>query len=97
MAVGETQEFKYAAFISYRHLPRDKAIAQKVQRAIEGFKLPKNVRRKDEPNPFGLPSNTETTRTLGRCFRDEDELAASHSLPEHIRQALDQSRTLIVI
>ena len=25
---------------------------------------------------------------LGKCFRDEDELAASHSLPDSIREAL---------
>lgn len=34
---------------------------------------------------------------LGKCFRDEDELAASHSLPDSIREALAASRTLIVI
>ena len=34
---------------------------------------------------------------LGKCFRDEDELAASHSLPDSIREALTASRTLIVI
>jgi len=34
---------------------------------------------------------------LGKCFRDEDELAASSSLPESITNALSKSRCLIVI
>lgn len=43
--------------------------------------------------------NTKSGRPtkLGKCFRDEDELAASHSLPDSIREALAASRTLIVI
>lgn len=36
-------------------------------------------------------------RRLGKCFRDEDELAASPSLPESIQKALAQSRSLIII
>ena len=50
----------------------------------------------------GDAHNKQTYRTsrspkLGKCFRDEDELAASHSLPDSIREALAASRTLIVI
>lgn len=51
----------------------------------------------------GLPRHVVQTRQafrspkLGKCFRDEDELAASHSLPDSIQEALAASRTLIVI
>ena len=31
----EPSSFTYAAFISYRHLPRDTEVAQQVQKAIE--------------------------------------------------------------
>lgn len=82
-----TPSFRYEAFISYRHLPRDEEIAQKVQRAIEGFRLPKGVMRAGEHG----------SRKLGKCFRDADELAASHSLPASIHEALAQSRCLIVV
>lgn len=95
---AEPSDHRYAAFISYRHLPRDKEIARKVQRAIEGFKLPRDARTANSwSNPETAPSDTATTRTLGRCFRDEDELTASYSLPERIRTALAQSRMLIVV
>lgn len=74
----------YAAFISYRHLPRDAAVAQRVQKAIETYRLPRSVK-------------SVSGRRLGKCFRDEDELAASHSLPDSIRNALAHSRCLVVI
>lgn len=95
--VPETENYEYAAFISYRHLPRDKEIARKVQRTVEGFKLPKRVQSASASTSDASHPGATSKRTLGKCFRDEDELAASHSLPEHIREALNRSRTLIVI
>lgn len=79
--------YSYAAFISYRHLPRDTEVARQVQRAIETFRAPRGV----------VAPGIDATRRLGRCFRDEDELAASPSLPASIQQAIAQSRALIVI
>lgn len=88
---------EYAAFISYRHLPLDAKVAKKVQRAIEGFTLPRGVRA-TQSERSGQPGHPRgRAMRLGRCFRDEDELAASHSLPERIEEALARSRTLIVI
>lgn len=81
---------EYAAFISYRHLPCDAEAAQRVQRAIEHYRLPHGVTIDGEAISSG-------GRTLGKCFRDEDELEASHSLPARIEEALAQARTLIVI
>lgn len=138
-APTHTNSSSYAAFISYRHLPRDAEVACEVQRAIEEYRLPRLVARANAPaettsnTACAFPEadayaeiahkeailHTEnasigtTTRNkdtfnaqehkvrrptkLGKCFRDEDELAASHSLPDSIREALTASRTLIVI
>lgn len=87
----EPSDYRYAAFISYRHLPLDAEVAKQVQRAIETFRMPRGTvgtTLSDWPRP-GKP--------LGNCFRDEDELSATHSLPESIRRALAQSRTLVVV
>ncbi|MEE0705448.1 MAG: TIR domain-containing protein [Adlercreutzia sp.] len=75
----------YAAFISYRHLPRDAKVAQQVQRAIESYQLPRGAR------------TARGKHRLGKCFRDEDELAASPSLPDSINRALEQSASLVLI
>jgi len=78
---------EYAAFISYRHLSRDQEVARKVQRAIETFRLPRGA----------AASIASGGNRLGKCFRDEDELTASHSLPASILEALEKSSALIVI
>lgn len=92
----------YAAFISYRHVPHDAAVAQQVQKAIEAYRLPRSSRQQPpSTNVSDAPMDTVAAsaphRSLGKCFRDEDELAASSSLPESIRKALAQSRSLIII
>ena len=87
-AATHTSSPGYAAFISYRHLPRDAEVACEVQRAIEEYRLPRHVAQAHQA--FRPPK-------LGKCFRDEDKLAASHSLPDSIREALAASRALIVI
>ena len=79
------EERSYTAFISYRHMPLDKEAAERVQKKIENYIVPKEYREQ------------AGGKKLGRCFRDEDELPASSSLSDSIRQALDQSRFLIVI
>lgn len=116
-ATTYTNPSDYAAFISYRHLPRDAEVACEVQRAIEEYRLPQHVARAKAPAETTSHTNGMSTETaasnndahsrqkrrpgrptkLGKCFRDEDELTASHSLPDSIREALAASRTLIVI
>ena len=81
----EPAALEYAAFISYRHLPRDQEVAKHVQQAIETYRLPRSV-----------SSKTGGTR-LGKCFRDEDELAAAPSLPDRILDALSKSGSLVVV
>lgn len=78
-------EYEYAAFISYRHLPIDRTVAVKLQRALENYTVPKALRRQG------------VQKKLGKLFRDEDELPTSSSLPDQIRDALKRSPFLIVI
>ncbi len=81
--MNESKE--YIAFISYRHTPLDKKAAKQVQKSIEGFTVPKELRK------------LTGGKRLGQVFRDEDELPASSSLSNSITDALDHSRYLIVI
>lgn len=83
--VPECNQYDYAAFISYRHREPDAAIATRLHRAIETYRLPTGVAQ-----PRG-------SRTLGRVFRDQDELPAVGSLPTAIREALKHSRALVVV
>lgn len=76
---------RYNAFISYRHLPKDKFVAETLHRTLEGFKLPKSLYGKVERH------------TIERVFRDRDELPLSSNLSEPIDEALKESEFLIVI
>jgi len=66
----------YRAFISYSH--SDEAWARWLQRALEGYRLPKSLRQ-SHPN---LPAR------LFPIFRDRDELASGGDLSESIRKAI---------
>jgi len=81
----ECTDYTYEAFISYRHVEPDGQVARCVQRRLEGFSIPRQLRKEDGP------------KRLGRLFRDEDELPTSSSLGDQIRDALLHSRFLIVI
>ena len=76
---------RYKAFISYRHLPLDKEAAEKIQKNIEHFIVPKEFR------------NLSKGTKLGKVFRDEDELPISSNLSDNITYALDHTEYLIVI
>ena len=82
--------YQYAAFISYRHVEHDAKAAREIQQFIETYRLPEGVAER-----AGVVSASD--RRLGRVFRDEDELAASASLPDRIADALAASRALIVM
>lgn len=77
-------EFKYKAFISYRHVERDAAAAKAIHTAVERYVIPKKLRKDGKKHP-------------GRVFRDEEELSISEDLSEDICEALDQSEFLIVV
>jgi len=82
---GNTKEFEYSAFISYRHLPTDRKWAKWLLSALETYRIPKSLQKQ------GFPAR------LGKIFRDEDEIPASSDLSSQIRDALEKSKFLIVI
>lgn len=79
------QPFLYDAFISYRHVERDRKWAEWLIDALERYRVPKGLQDR------GLPPR------LRKIFRDEDEVPASGDLNDQIRQALIASRFLIVV
>ena len=76
---------RYDAFISYRHCEPDNEIASRLQKKLEGFRLPKEIAKK-----VGRPR-------LSRIFRDETEFAVSDDLTAAINEALVNSEFLICI
>lgn len=75
----------YNAFISYRHCPKDSAVAAEIQKQLERFHIPSAIRK------------ASGIKKLTRIFRDQEELALTEDLNETIRHALDQSEFLILI
>lgn len=76
---------KYSAFISYKHGDLDTFAAENLHKAIETFKVPKNIRKKTGRNK------------IERVFRDKDELPISSNLADNISNALQNSEYLIVV
>lgn len=70
-------EYNYDAFISYRHLPADMAVAEKLQTLLES-------RKKEDGKKLSV-------------FRDKSDLPTSGDLGADIREALEQSRYLIIL
>lgn len=75
---------EYAAFISYRHLPLDIAVAEKLHRSIERYVIPRDLRKNGQKHP-------------GLVFRDREELPLSNNLTADIFEALDNANCLIVV
>lgn len=76
-------EYKYTAFISYRHIEPDATIAQKIHTIIETFPIPKEF-------------YVDGKKPVFRVFRDREELTTS-SLSDSIDEALRSSKFLVVI
>ena len=83
----EEKQYKYDAFISYRHCELDKFVAENLHKILESYDLPKSVKKK-----LGI-----TTKAFKRVFRDEEELPLSSNLEDPIVDALENSKYLIVI
>ena len=75
-------EYKYKAFISYRHIEPDMQAAERLQKILESYKPPKSLGIKKEN---------------WRIFRDVSELQSSSDLSEIIKNAIESSEYLIVI
>jgi len=80
-----TAGMRYAAFISYRHQPADRAIATRLMHALERYRVPRELVKK------GYPAR------LGKVFRDDDEMPAAGNLPGQIEAALAASQVQVVI
>lgn len=81
------KNYKYNAFISYRHNDLDKFVAENLHRLIETYKMPKPVVEK-----YDITDNN-----VRRVFRDQEELPLAPSLEKPIITALKESKFLIVI
>lgn len=77
----------FRAFVSYSHA--DAAIAQKLHRKIETYRLPQHLQADRIDN--------QDNGRLGRIFRDREDLPAAQDLSESVKQALAGSQVLIVI
>lgn len=78
-------DYKYDAFISYRHAEKDTKIASEIQQSLERFKIPAALRKQTGKQRFN------------RVFRDVEELPISSNLTEDLTEALRASEFLIVI
>ncbi len=78
-------EYKYDAFISYRHAEKDTLIAAEIQKSLERFRIPKAIQKQTGKERFN------------RIFRDVEELPISSNLTEELTEALRLSQYLIVI
>lgn len=76
---------RYSAFISYRHMPRDRKWALRIMAELETYRTPKALVREAFPD------------RIGHLFRGEDEIPASSDLSDQIKQALARSDFLIVV
>ena len=78
-------EYHYKAFISYRHAELDTKVAVEIQNRIERYIIPGSIRRE-----LGIKS-------IGRVFRDKDELPSTSDLNDNIKNAITNSEFLICI
>lgn len=81
-------KFRFKAFISYSHA--DKGWSDWLQKALEGYRVPKHlVGSKGEFGPV--------PKRLAPVFRDREDLSSASDLSGKIKEALEQSETLIVV
>ena len=80
-----TMALHYDAFISYRHAPLDIRVAAEIQRGLERFHIPREIRKKTG------------RQKIERIFRDKEELPITSDINDDITAALKNSDHLIVI
>ena len=79
------ENYKYDIFISYKHEALDKAVAARLQKSLEHYKIPKEIQKKTGKEK------------IKRVFRDEEELAVSSDLGKEIENQIAQSEYLLVV
>lgn len=82
----KTSDYKYAAFISYRHVEPDRSEAKWLYEALLSYRVPATI-----------ASPHVEKRRLGRIFRDNEEIEAGPSVREKLHEKLRESRFLIVV
>ena len=75
----------YDAFISYRHTPKDTAVAKELQQSLERFRIPKSIRA-----AYGKDR-------IDRIFRDQEDLEMTSDLSKKLDDSLRASDFLIVV
>lgn len=80
--------YRYWAFLSYSH--HDKAIAKRLQRQLETYRVPKRLVGRETSHGVVPPR-------VSPVFRDRDELHAGADLKGSVQEALSRSRWLIVV
>ncbi len=85
-----TSDDRFRAFVSYSHA--DAAIARKLHRKIENYRLPARLQGDGE-----LTGHDQNHGRLGKIFRDREDLPAAQDLSEAVKQALTKSEALIVL
>ncbi len=78
--------FRYSAFISYSH--RDERWARWLQAALESYRVPSHL---------ASAQRAMAARRLSPVFRDRTDLPSATDLGVHIREALQDSASLVVI
>ena len=74
----------YRAFISYSQ--QDQAWGKRLHAWLEGYRIPP-----------GTPGDLKEGASLGRFFRDDEEMAAAADIAEIVARSIDQSESMIVI
>lgn len=87
-AAEPTAEYRYWAFLSYSH--HDKAIAKRLQKQLETYRVPKRLVGRETSHGVVPPR-------VSPVFRDRDELHAGSDLKASVHEALSRSRWLIVV
>ena len=75
----------FDAFISYCHEPAASVAAERIQRKLENYRIPKTVKRPDGK------------LVMGKVFLDRTEMTSDGDMGDHLRSALAHSAFLIVI
>ena len=86
--MADTAPFKYRAFLSYSH--RDKAWAEWLQRALETYRISRDL--VGRPTPAG-----PVPPTLRPIFRDREDFSAGPSLAAATIYLLESSQFLVVV